>query len=239
MIQGSPGPDVDGEGGGVLRPRALLFDWDNTLVDNWDVITDAMNAVYDAFGMPRWTIDEAKAKIRSSMRDAFPITFGERAKEAGRIFSDYFAAHHLERLREMPGAGGLLRGLAGSGLHLGVVSNKRGRFLRLEAERLGWTGHFGRLVGAADAPVDKPAVEPVDLALAASGIPRGSDVWFVGDTDIDMHCAVNAGCLPVLVRREAVQAGEFGAYPPALHLRDCAGLAARLHALGVLPSLDI
>jgi phosphoglycolate phosphatase len=139
----------------------------------------------------------------------------------------------------MPGAGGLLRGLAGSGLHLGVVSNKRGRFLRLEAERLGWTGHFGRLVGAADAPVDKPAVEPVDLALVESGIPRGADVWFVGDTDIDMNCAINAGCLPVLLRREPVQAGEFDAYPPALHLRDCAGLAARLHALGVLPSPNI
>ena len=88
-------------------------------------------------------------------------------------------------------------------------------------------------------PVDKPAVEPVDLALAESGIARGPDVWFVGDTDIDMHCAVNAGCLPVLVRREAPGAGEFDAYPPALHLRDCAGLAARLHALGVLPSPNI
>jgi phosphoglycolate phosphatase-like HAD superfamily hydrolase len=169
MIAATPGSDLNNGTGGIGRPRALLFDWDNTLVDNWDVITDAMNAVYDAFGMPRWTIEEAKARIRSSMRDAFPKAFGERAKEAGRIFSDYFAAHHLERLREMPGAGGLLRGLAGSGLHLGVVSNKRGRFLRLEAERLGWTGHFGRLVGAADASVDKPAVEPVALALAESG----------------------------------------------------------------------
>src|SRR5258708_449296 len=138
-----------------------------------------------------------------------------------------------------PRRAGLLRGLAGSGLHLGVVSNKRGRFLRLEAERLGWTGHFGRLVGAADAALDKPAVEPVDLALAESGIPRGRDVWFVGDTDIDMHCAINAGCLPVLLRREPLQAGEFDAYPPPLHLRDCAGLAARLHALGVLPSPHI
>jgi phosphoglycolate phosphatase len=239
MIEATPAYDLKEGAGGIGRPRALLFDWDNTLVDNWDVITDAMNAVYDAFGMPRWTIDEAKAKIRSSMRDAFPKAFGDRAKEAGRIFSDYFALHHLERLREMPGAGGLLRGLAGSGLHLGVVSNKRGRFLRLEAERLGWTGHFGRLVGAADAALDKPAVEPVDLALAESGIARGRDVWFVGDTDIDMHCAVNAGCLPVLVRREAPGAGEFDAYPPALHLRDCAGLAARLHALGVLPSPNI
>ena len=70
----------------------------------------------------------------------------------------------------------------------------------------------------------------------AAGSLAEPDVWFVGDTDIDMNCAVNAGCLPVLLRREPRAAGEFDAYPPALHLRDCAGLAARLHALGVLPS---
>src|SRR5215470_9527926 len=53
---------------GSAQPRALLFDWDNTLVDNWDIITEAMNAVYDAFGMARWTVAEAKARIRESMR---------------------------------------------------------------------------------------------------------------------------------------------------------------------------
>jgi len=217
-------------------PRAILFDWDNTLVDNWDVITEAMNAVYDAFGMPRWSLAEAKARIRSSMREAFPRAFGERAREAGRIFSDHFAAHHLERLREMPGAGALLGALAQTGMHLAVVSNKRGRFLRLEAERLGWTDHFAKLVGAADAPVDKPAVEPVDLALAGSGVARGREVWFIGDTDIDMTCAANAGCLPVLLRREPPHEDEFGQAPPALHLPDCDGLRAHLHSIGVLPA---
>ena len=219
----------------TIPPRAILFDWDNTLADNWNVITDAMNAVYDAFGMPRWTVAEAKARIRSSMRDAFPRTFGERAPQAGRIFSDYFARHHLESLQEMPGAGALLGELACSGLHLGVVSNKRGRFLRLEAERLGWTGHFASLVGAADAAVDKPEVAPVELALAGSGIAPGPDVWFVGDTDIDMACAVNAGCVPVLLRPEPPAPGEFREQPPALHLADCAALRARLREVGVLP----
>src|SRR5262249_1179078 len=214
------------------RPRAILFDWDNTLVDNWDVITEAMNAVYDAFGMPRWSIAEAKARIRSSMREAFPRAFGERAREAGRIFSDHFAAHHLERLREMPGAGALLGALADTDVHLAVVSTKRGRFRRLEAERLGWTAHFAKLIGAADAPLDKPAVEPVDMALAGSGIARGPEVWFVGDTDIDMTCAVNAGCLPVLLRREQPQEGGFRPEPPALHVPDCDGVRAPPRCLG-------
>ncbi len=220
----------------IPRPRAILFDWDNTLVDNWNVIAEAMNAAFDACDMPRWTIAETMARTRASLRDSFPRMFGARAKEAGRIFSGYFAERHLEQLREIPGAGDLLRGLAATGLHLGIVSNKRGRFLRLEAAHLGWTGHFQRLIGAADAPEDKPAVAPVDLALAGSGIARGPHVWFVGDADIDMACAVNAGCLPVLLRREPPGPREFEPHKPALHLADCRALAARLSEAGVLPA---
>ena len=218
------------------EPRAILFDWDNTLVDNWAVIAEAMNAVFSAFGMPLWSLAETKARTRASLRDSFPKLFGERAKEAGRIFSDHFASRHLSELREMPGAGDLLRQLAASGIYLGIVSNKRGRFLRLEADHLGWTGHFTRLVGAADAPEDKPAVAPVDLALAGSGIGRGPTVWFVGDADIDMLCAVNAGCFPVLLRQEPMGPGEFDLHKPGLHLPDCAALAQNLGQAGVLPA---
>ena len=215
-------------------PRAILFDWDNTLVDNWPVISDSMNEVFSAFGMPQWTLAETKARTRASLRDSFPRLFGERAKEAGRIFSDHFASRHLAELREMPGAGALLRRLKASGIYLGIVSNKRGRFLRLEADHLGWTGHFAKLVGAADAPEDKPSVAPVEMALAGSGIARGPDVWFVGDADIDLECAIRAGCVPVLLRAEAPGATEFGHHRPSLHFTHCHALATRLLEAGVL-----
>jgi phosphoglycolate phosphatase len=220
-------------------PRAILFDWDNTLVDNWSVIAGSMNAVFEAFDMPQWTLAETKARTRASLRDSFPRMFGERATEAGRIFSEHFASRHLAELREMPGAGALLKRLKKSGLYLGIVSNKRGRFLRLEADHLGWTGHFTKLVGAADAPEDKPAIAPVELALAGSGIPRGGDVWFVGDADIDIDCAVNAGCVPVLLRAEAPAMDEFAVNKPHLHFSDCNALARRLAEAGVLPSPNL
>ncbi len=218
----------------IPKPRAILFDWDNTLVDNWGIIAEAMNAALTAFDLPAWTLAETKARVRASLRDSFPKMFGDRAKEAGRIFSDHFAARHLTELRAMPGAGDLLRSLAVSGVYLGIVSNKRGRFLRLEADHLGWTGHFMRLVGAADAIEDKPSVAPVDLALEGSGVPRGAHVWFVGDTDIDMVCALNAGCFPVLLRPEPMAPGEFDLHQPGLHLPDCAALARQLGQVGVL-----
>jgi phosphoglycolate phosphatase len=207
------------------RPRAVVFDWDNTLIDSWAAIQDAQNHVFAHFGMPLWTLEETRRRVRGSMRDSYPAMFGDRWREAGEVFYARFVSRHKETIRELPGARDLLADLAGAGIYLAVVSNKKGDYLREEAEHLGFERFFKRIVGAFDAPRDKPAVEPVDLALVGSGIARGRQVWFVGDADIDMECATNAGCIPILVRDEPPGEEEFGAHPPARHVENCMALS--------------
>ncbi len=199
-------------------PRALIFDWDNTLVDNWISIHEAINATFAAMGHPPWTLAETRRNVRRSLRDSFPGMFGDRWEEARRVFYRHIAESHLETLKALPGAGETLAALAGAGLYLGVVSNKRGDLLRREAEHLGWDRHFGQIVGAADAAADKPAVAPVEMALAGSGIAPGEEVWFVGDAAIDIECARNAGCVAVLFGAAAGEADRLQALPPDLRL---------------------
>jgi phosphoglycolate phosphatase len=212
-------------------PRAILFDWDNTLVASWGVIHEAMNLTLAAMDHPLWTREETETRVRASLRDTFPAMFGDRWRDAERVFYNSFAAIHLQHLRAMPGAGEMLAALAGQGLYLGVVSNKRGEYLRREADHLGWTGHFRKLAGAGDAARDKPAVEHVQLALSdleGGDLPAGPDVWFVGDADIDLKCAHNAACMPILVRPKPPGDGEFPGHEPSLYFPDCAGLLAYL-----------
>jgi phosphoglycolate phosphatase len=207
------------------RPRAILFDWDNTLVDTWPVIHAALNATLEAFGHEAWTLAETQARVRRSLRDSFPGLFGARWRDAGDYFYERFAAIHIDALVALPGAGPMLAALDDRGLYLGVVSNKKGEYLRREAAPLGWEGHFGRLIGALDTAADKPARAAVESALSGSGIAAGPQVWFAGDTDIDMQCAVNAGCVPVLVRAEAPREGEFPGFAPARHVPGCLALS--------------
>ena len=205
-------------------PKAVIFDWDNTLVDTWPIIHDALNHTFRAWNLPEWTLAETHAKVRKSMRDSFPGIFGDDWEKAGEMFHDRYGAIHAEKLEPAAGAGHLLAHLADSGVYLCVVSNKKGPFLRTEAEALGWAPHFGALVGALDAPRDKPARDPIDMALGPGGMTAGGDVWFVGDADIDMECAHGAGCYPVLIRANEPGADEFVDFPPALHFTDCDSL---------------
>lgn len=206
------------------KPRAILFDWDNTLIDSWPTITDALNTTFEAFDMPPWTLNEVRARVARSMRDSFPALFGDKWRDAGEVFYERYAAIHVKMLKPLPGAETMLQTLTDTGIHLGVVSNKKGDFLRNEVKHLEWDRFFGAIVGSLDAEIDKPDPKPVDLVLKPSGIERGPGVWFAGDASIDLECAHNAGLTPILIRELAPGPGEMENHPPARHFPDCDAL---------------
>ena len=200
----------------LAAPKAIIFDWDNTLVDSWAIIHEALNTTLRAMSHDEWTLDMVRARVALSLRDAFPLLFGERWEEARQIFYRRFSEIHIEQLRPLPGADAMLRELAAMDIKLAVVSNKTGEYLRREARELGWEPLFDRLVGAGDAEADKPHPAPVRMALEACGIAPGEQVWFAGDAPVDMQCAITAGCAPVLLRSEGPGA-DFSDWPPRHH----------------------
>src|SRR5690242_21688463 len=119
----------------IRRPRAILFDWDNTLVDSWATIHEALNFLMRTLGRPEWSLADTREKVRLSLREAFPLYFGERWEEARDIYLARFRAIHLERLTPLPGRESMLRNLAGQGIYLGGVRNKTGDLLRRHVAR--------------------------------------------------------------------------------------------------------
>ncbi len=205
----------------LIRPKAMLFDWDNTLIDSWVIIHDAMNATLSHFGMDNWTLDETRSRVRKSMRDSFPALFGDEWPQAADIFYGHYREIHISRLEPLPGSAEMLQTLHEQGIFMAVVSNKTGEYLRLEVQHLGWDRYLSNLVGANDATRDKPAPDPVHMALSGSGHEPAMDIWFVGDADIDLECAINTGCTPILVRDTPPGPGEFHEHPPAKYLKNC------------------
>ncbi len=209
------------------RPRAILFDWDNTLVDTWPCIGKATNITLQAMGLAPWDEDEIRARVAGSLRDTFPKIYGERWEEAREVYYKAFGDVHLDMLTCLAGAEDLLNTVMDAGLYLGVVSNKTGRYLRAEADHLGWTRFFGKIVGAQDASRDKPDPEPVHLALSTGKIPAGADVWFVGDAPIDVTCGRAAGCTTIMV---GPTPATLVTEPAHAYVKDCAALAALVRA---------
>ena len=216
---------------GASKPQAILFDWDNTLVDSWEIIHDALNTTFAAFDKQLWTLDQTKDRVRGSMRESFPAVFGDQWEHAADVFYQRYEKIHARRTQPLSGVEILLSYLQNEKIYLGVVSNKTARLLRKEAGHLGWDHYFEKIIGAGDAERDKPAADPVHLALSGSGVEAGREVWFVGDADVDLECAINLGCVPVLVRQKPPETQEFDNCPPEHYFNDCNALCKFLQTM--------
>lgn len=193
------------------KPKAVIFDWDNTLVNTWPIIHEALVATFKEMGQQPWTLEQTMARVRKSMRDSFPEVFGPNWQKAGELYQQHYRENHLKKLEALPQAQQALEKVKSLGLYNTVVSNKRGHNLRKEIEHLGWTPYFSKIVGADDAARDKPHTDPVHMAFEKSGMTPGSDVWFVGDSEIDLECALNCGCTAILYGELAKAHPEFSA----------------------------
>jgi len=204
----------------LTKPRAILFDWDNTLVNTWPVIHYALNETMRAMGAEEWSMEKVRANVKRSMRDSFPELFGDRWEDAAHVYTQSYKSVHLQQLQALDGAETVLKALQPRSLFRGIVSNKRGPSLRQEVTHLGWEAYFDVQVGADDAENDKPDPAPVLHALEGTGITPAADVWFIGDSSIDLECAKNTGCTPILYGPHATAEGVYDGFAFAHHARN-------------------
>jgi len=165
------------------------------------------------------------------MRDSFPAMFGARWQEAAAHYQQSYRSLHLAQLTPLPHVTEMLEALAPT-CFVGLVSNKQGPTLRLEMEHLGWQRYFKAAIGAGDASRDKPHPEPVLLALKDSGITPAADVWFVGDTGVDLGVAEATGCTAILYGDHDIEqaSGVYDGFAYAAHVRDHVALKALILA---------
>lgn len=182
-----------------MLPKAIIFDWDNTLTNTWPLIYYSMNKMLREIGHQEWSDEEIKSRTHLSMRDYFPQLFGDKWQEAGKIYVDAYHEKNIEKLEFLPNVLELLDLLKAKNIQLFVISNKKGKTLREEAENFGVTNKFVKIIGSHDAVEDKPSKKVVDFTLDDTNLdPKKDLIWFIGDSEVDLNCAINSGCLPVL-----------------------------------------
>lgn len=198
----------------LKKPRVVMFDWDDTIVDNWDTAFAALNAALTHMGVPAWTAEEARRRSGPSAKDMFTGLFGDRWQEADRVYYDTFMSLVLKNIIIHDQAENFLKLLREKGVKTAVVSNKRAALLHNEVQHIGFRPYFDAVVGAGDAKADKPDPAPLLLALEQCGAPAGDDVWYIGDSHTDMIAAHKAGCAAVLIETKVPPEDLLRDHPP-------------------------
>jgi phosphoglycolate phosphatase len=183
----------------LTKPKAIIFDWDNTLVDTWPLIAEAIDTTMIAMNKEPWGLKKVRDNVHKSMRESFPEIFGDDWQKAGEIYKKTYRSINLSKIEFLPDSLELIKKIHQANIPQFIVSNKIGETLRAEAKKLQIDDYFFSLIGAHDADFDKPSKAPVELALIGGGIDlKNDEIWFIGDTITDLDCAINCGVKPII-----------------------------------------
>ena len=193
--------------------RAIVFDFDGTLVDASDAIVASMKAVLSDHAVPVPEERAIRASIGRPLLEMFhaadPQADAERVQRYAREYRSFFFEHALHLTRPMPGVPEVIRTLA-ERCRLGIATTRKADGAIHILRSIGMLELFGIVIGLDEVSRPKPDPEPVLLALRHLQV-SAAEALMVGDTPDDMMAGLLAGAVPVGVTTGAHDAERLDA----------------------------
>lgn len=185
-----------------MRYQTAIFDMDGTILETLEDMCASVNVTMDHMGYPRRTMDEVRRFVGNGAAKLIERCMPAGAEDprypaALEFYRAYYDAHAQIKTGPYPGIPELLNQLSREGVRLAVVSNKPDEAVRALTERY-FPGVFPVAIGNRDGWATKPAPDSVYEAMCLLGARRESTVY-VGDSDVDVDTARNAGLDSVIV----------------------------------------
>lgn len=178
----------------------LLFDLDGTLIDSTEAILEGFHYAFDTHNHPH----PSDAQIKALIGHPLDVMFGELGVEQERVWD--FVTTYKECYRKistqktilLPKAKEAIE-LASTFAQLGIVTTKTAKYSRVLMEHFGVMEYFEVLIGREDVKHPKPHKEPIERALNSFENVQKEQVYMIGDTELDILSANNAGVKSVSV----------------------------------------
>lgn len=190
-----------------LRPAALLWDFDGTLVDSEPSWFAAEVRLMAEWGHP-WTREDAAQLTGLGLDEYARVLLAAAGRDGdvahyAEVIHDYALADMRTRgIVERPGALALLREATAAGTPCALVSATYARVLRAVVDELA-PGAFAVIVGGDDVARTKPDPEPYLVAAARLGV-EARDCVAVEDSVAGLTSALAAGCVALVVPHKQV-----------------------------------
>ena len=174
----------------------VIFDMDGTLLNTLEDLKDSLNYALNQMGFPPRTIDEVRQFVGNGARRLI-----ERAVPAGTakedhdkcldIYEKYYATNMQNKTRPYDGIIDLLKELKDKNYRLAIVSNKFDASVKALCKEH-YSEYIKVAIGESQHVARKPAPDSVFTAMKELG-SIADETIYVGDSDVDVHTAHNAG----------------------------------------------
>ncbi|MEL7655115.1 MAG: HAD family hydrolase [Bacillota bacterium] len=174
----------------------ILFDLDGTLLNTLDDLADSVNAVLEKEACALRTKDEIRDFIGDGVKMLMKRSLPKESDEKEILrclaqFREIYMENMLNQTKPYDGILDLLEKLKSMGMKIGVVSNKLDEATK-ELCKLFFEGNVDAAIGDSQKRKKKPAPDNVFEALNQLHSSQDKTLY-VGDSNVDMKTAKNAG----------------------------------------------
>ena len=182
--------------------KTIVFDLDGTLLDTLGDLAASVNYALASHHLPERSLEEVRHflgnGIRRLMLDAVGGKVqGDAFEEVFASFRQYYMEHCLDTTCPYPGIMSLLQQLKARGVKMAIVSNKLHPAVQELNQRF-FSAYISTAVGESATVRRKPNPDAVLAALDELG-SSPSEAIYVGDSEVDLATAQNAGLPCALV----------------------------------------
>lgn len=200
----------------LLKPRALIFDLDGTIVDNMHLHAEAFAVFAERHGLPPLTQEDRARLDGRRNSEIFPLLFG---RDVSRV--EWQAYEHEKeglyrelsrgRLLPMKGLVMLIDQLVASGVPMALATSAPQLNVTHTLMELGLTSAFPIIVRGDEVPRGKPAPDVFLEAARRLGVPPAECLVFE-DAPMGIAAAQAAG-MPVVALTTSFPAAHFEQLP--------------------------
>ena len=175
-----------------MAVKALLFDFDGTLLNTNDLIIQSFMHVLEERFPGQYSPKDCLKFMGPSLKQTFSVLTPGEEDEMIAKYRAWNEPHHDEVVTEFPDVVSTLEQLKSMGIKLAIVSTKRNAMIDRGLKILGASHLFEVIVGTDDVQHVKPDPEPVLLALERLGIEKDYAIM-IGDNSHDIEAGHRAG----------------------------------------------
>lgn len=182
--------------------KAVFFDLDGTLADNYTAIYLTAKEVFESLGLPAPTYDEIYHAVGGSIlvtiQKLLPADKIYLAEEIGALYIKKNPKYIFEGLKAMPFAAEFLETLTLRGIRVACFTNKQQEGAEAVLKHLGLAKFMSKICGTSLNSSRKPDAAFTLEALAKMNV-SASESLFIGDSPYDWKAAENGGAPCALV----------------------------------------
>ncbi len=184
-----------------MKPQALIFDLDGTLLDTLADIGNAMNSALRELGFATHSLEAYRGFIGKGLEQLAAAALPQagtkvRTEEVVARFREFYSENLVVETRLYPGIAELLDGLQTRALPMAILSNKPDAPTQTLVKKLLGKWRFLDVRGERTGIPRKPDPQAALSIAAALGVAPQACA-FIGDSAVDIHTATAAGMLPI------------------------------------------